>query len=360
MDKVLRDIPSSNVGVLISELAQAAHYLETVGIVHRDIKPANVYMTEDLDSLKLLDLGVIRVSSLHDGAGTEKNFLGTARYSPPEFLYRRERDTTNAWRAISFYQLGATLHDLIMQRPIFLDCGEPPAVLYEAVSFSTPVIDRDDHEPWLVSLARRCLIKDWSSRLASVCWEDFEGPRSLRSASEIREGITRRYRSGLARTSYIPRREKHRPTRRSLERLSRNIASLVRDICQAGKVFPPIHIEPGVSGGKCMMVLGCGPSESHSLLGILQLRIVVYYTDDVASIVRLVVSSRLCDNVLDTDAEWRDGGTVLVVGVLDDPDIREAVDGYVHGALDLALAAHVEPGRPIMLHPPAGQERDSL
>ena len=111
LDKALSSVPSHNVGILIFQLAEAARYLESVGIVHRDIKPSNVYVSSDFCSLKLLDLGVIRVSSdpYHDGAGTESHFLGTARYSPPEFLYRLEEDTVDAWRAITFYQLGVGL-----------------------------------------------------------------------------------------------------------------------------------------------------------------------------------------------------------------------------------------------------------
>ena len=353
LGNVHSEIPYENVGVLISQLAQAARHLESLDIVHRDIKPSNVYVSEDLYSVKLLDLGVIRVSSDDQitGAGTQSRFLGTARYSPPEFLYRQEEDTAAGWRAITFYQLGATLYDLVMQRQIFSDRSEPPAVLYEAVSSHEPVIESENHEPWLIGLARRCLIKNWRNRLASVCWEDFEGPRSVGSVSEIKDRITRRYRVGVTPTLYCPKRNLRCPTRRSLEKLSITVATFLRDLCQAGGVFPPISIYRRVEGNDCIITLGCGPSKSHSLLGILQVRMVVTYTDDAASIIRIRSSSRLCATSADESTSWYEEEVRLVVGEVDGAETRDAVDRYVHGALEHALSTRAECGRPILLYP---------
>jgi serine/threonine-protein kinase len=47
-------------------------------------------------------------------------FVATAQYSSPEYLVRKNwGDVDEVLKALSIYQVGATLHDLIMKRPIF-------------------------------------------------------------------------------------------------------------------------------------------------------------------------------------------------------------------------------------------------
>jgi serine/threonine protein kinase len=121
LGRVCKQLAAGQVAPLIAQLAGAARFLEERGIAHRDIKPDNTVVTADYTCVKLLDLGVIHppADPTEKRAGTGDRFLGTARYSPPEFLYREEEDTVEGWRAITFYQLGATLYDLLMRRQIF-------------------------------------------------------------------------------------------------------------------------------------------------------------------------------------------------------------------------------------------------
>ena len=128
-------LPASRIGPVIRQLASASRFLEEHKLVHRDIKPENTHVSPDHMTLKLLDLGVVYppLDSTSPSAGTHNSFVGTARYSPPEFLHRREENSLAGWRAITFYQLGATLFDLITRTPIFNDVREPPARLYEAI-----------------------------------------------------------------------------------------------------------------------------------------------------------------------------------------------------------------------------------
>jgi hypothetical protein len=70
----------------------------------------------------VMDFGVIRpVGEPGITDGDQRPFIGTLQYSSPEFLFRTEADTPEGWRALTFYQLGAVLHDLIMRQRIF--CG---------------------------------------------------------------------------------------------------------------------------------------------------------------------------------------------------------------------------------------------
>jgi serine/threonine protein kinase len=82
-------------------LARAAAALHRVGIIHRDIKPDNVIL-EGNGSLKLIDLGVVRVPGLEDFP--PENTPGTAAYMAPE-MFAGEAGN----EATDIYALGVTM-----------------------------------------------------------------------------------------------------------------------------------------------------------------------------------------------------------------------------------------------------------
>ena len=139
-------------------------FQNTPSLVHRDIKPENI-MVSDSGEITLMDLGVLKfvgVPSMTDVDG--KQFLGTLRYAPPEFLMREEEDKTEGWRAINIYQIGAVLHDLIMRNELFSGI-EPYAVLVIAVKEDMPQIISTKYHPELIKLTRNMLHKEWKKRL---------------------------------------------------------------------------------------------------------------------------------------------------------------------------------------------------
>lgn len=175
-------IPPEHYGILISQVASAARFLEDLGLAHRDIKPENIAVTDELDKAILLDLGVLLPVGLSDLTDAfQRPFIGTLRYSSPEFLDRKEQDTTEGWRAVTFYQMGAVLHDLIMQKSLFEEASEPFSILVEAVHRTNPPISGGDAN--LMHLARRALIKDPATRLDLVKWSDFENAAAPPAAS---------------------------------------------------------------------------------------------------------------------------------------------------------------------------------
>lgn len=82
-------------------LARAAAALHRAGIIHRDIKPDNVIL-EAGGSLKLIDLGVIRVRGLEEFP--PENIPGTQAYMAPEMF---EGEAGN--EATDIYALGVTM-----------------------------------------------------------------------------------------------------------------------------------------------------------------------------------------------------------------------------------------------------------
>ena len=82
-------------------LARAVAALHRAGIIHRDIKPDNVIL-EGGGSLKLIDLGVVRVPGLEEFP--PESIPGTAAYMAPEML---EGEAGN--EATDIYALGVTM-----------------------------------------------------------------------------------------------------------------------------------------------------------------------------------------------------------------------------------------------------------
>lgn len=174
LEKSIIELPDDAVPNLIAQLAQAAKELEELGVVHRDIKPANIHVSPDFKLLKLLDLGVMQpVEPSQDVS--EGRFVGTLRYAPLEFLLRKEKRDLDGHRAITFYQIGGVLHDMLMKKPLFEDCSNPKAALYKAVEFTTPNIAVDKKMDYWAALADSCLAKDPRHRLKNVTWSDFFG-----------------------------------------------------------------------------------------------------------------------------------------------------------------------------------------
>ncbi len=132
-----------------------------------------------MKSAKVLDLGVIRpfdLSNITD-EGDQRYFVGTLQYSPPELLFREEEQSVEAWRAITFYQLGGILHDLLMRKPLFEDVKNPYARLVRAVEREIPRVDSSAADADLRLLAQNCLAKVPGQRLDTVTWEDFSRPK---------------------------------------------------------------------------------------------------------------------------------------------------------------------------------------
>ena len=91
------------------------------------------------------------------------------------------------WRALTFYQLGAVLHDLLMKQPLF-DSEVRTLNKYRvaaAVLLKTPEVHAADVPPWLVTLARNSLVKDDDLRLTRVRWGSFHAARRS-SFTELR------------------------------------------------------------------------------------------------------------------------------------------------------------------------------
>jgi eukaryotic-like serine/threonine-protein kinase len=194
LERCLLSVPDDNVPLLIAQLASCCEYLETLSLAHRDIKPSNIVIMDNYTRLVLLDFGVLKPVGeigVTDANGIQ-SFVGTFQYSSPEFLLRSEEDNVDGWRALSLYQLGGVLHDLIMRRPLFEEYANPYARLVNAVQNNTPNVSSTTVPTYLVEACRAALIKSPTTRLELVTWNSFLPPKKVTAGVAARERVTGR------------------------------------------------------------------------------------------------------------------------------------------------------------------------
>ena len=338
--KVLQSLPRERIWPLISQVASAARFLEQLNLVHRDIKPDNVFVNDDLQHACLLDLGVIRPigePGLTDGG--QKPFLGTSQYSSPEFLFRTEDDTPDGWRALTFYQLGALLHDLIMRRRIFADHCSPPAALYEAVKSLAPTVEAPDVPPDLILLAKSCLCKDPELRLRLVRWENFDPPSTqVVSVSVVVERIQRR--EALARGAAAADRLTEMMTQaihQTREYVAERVQALVRKECVGSGLFPPVQVVDcgGQAENEVHFVVRFDASAEHALRGCLQVWFHICLISQASILVRVSASSSLSSAPLPHTTQIPQLH-LLFEGLLDEGVLGQRIKRFLYSMLDQA------------------------
>src|SRR5579862_153628 len=139
-------------------LGRAVAALHRAGIIHRDIKPDNVIL-EGGGSLKLIDLGVVRVPGLEEFP--PENIPGTAAYMAPEMLAGEPGN-----EATDIYALGVTMFRAFT--------GQYPYANADAVSPPRRTRPRDfselrpDLPAWLEAVLARAIALDPAKRFDDV------------------------------------------------------------------------------------------------------------------------------------------------------------------------------------------------
>jgi serine/threonine protein kinase len=339
---VLADVPVGRERELIAQLASAAHFLEGLEICHRDIKPENVGVSIDFATVKLLDLGVIKPqgSKPITDASDAKVFVGTLKYSPPEFLLRQEKQTTEGWRAITFYQLGAVLHDLIMRRPLFADFEQPFARLVNAVQHETPAIDSTSVSPALVELARHCLLKPPELRLEFVSWEQFENePAATDQLAALRSRVSKRTRlTSYAGTAKDKAEMSKTDAKRKLDEYAHELQTMCRlESIEGASVFPPVEINTVTCrDNACCFVVDYEPSKQRSLAHHLRLQVAISWIDKGNNAVEISASAFTSSACLDKTKRKTQLGRTIHRGIYAADTVRRRLAFILYAALDIA------------------------
>lgn len=339
---VLTQFPRSAIRPVLAQVASAAKFLlEDRGFAHRDIKPDNVVILENWSRAILLDLGVVR--PVGSDQGTDQNFVGTQMYSSPEFLLRKESDTPDGWRAVTFYQLGAFLHDLIMRARIFGDYAIPSARLSNAVQFEVPVIDAPDVPRDLVALAKDCLVKDPRLRLQLVTWERFLAtPTDTSGRADRKERIRRRVaRASSSEAAQGP--DQQRALKRVVDETISAVQAIVRNECTDGGVFPPFELHDRLPSttSDAHFVLAFPPAADEGLPLSLFVWFSLRVRDPNARIVELSCASAITDRVDEAgQIAMRDEApprfATVYASSFDEALVRDAVQSVLYLVLDQA------------------------
>ena len=140
------------------KLARGVAALHRAGIIHRDIKPDNVIL-ESEGSLKLIDLGVVRVPGLEDFP--PEDIPGTMAYMAPEMLAGEPGN-----EATDIYALGVTMFRAFTGE---FPYGNLDAVSRPRRSRPTPLAElRPDLPAWLQAALGRAIAADPADRFRDV------------------------------------------------------------------------------------------------------------------------------------------------------------------------------------------------
>lgn len=333
LDEVLNDVPHDKIWSLIGFIAGATKYLEDIGIAHRDIKPSNIIVSPDFTDARLLDLGVIRPIGDSDLTDIdEKVFIGTLRYSPPELLLRNENDTIEGWRAVTFYQIGAVLHDVIMCKPLFDDYSEPYGRLVHAVDKEIPIIKNESIDSELILLAKNCLTKKPDLRCKLVSWESFtKAPDDISASVKLKHKILQRKKAALLSESDLKAEEKSRVNSNRVGEVLNQIASVVRKVRVAAEYLPPseqkISNQPDEGTGKLTLLFK--ESIKYAVSVKFSILIETEVVDPMDSVVIMRYIATIGDDVSDEDNEV--DARLVYEGVLDEGALEEKIENiFLH------------------------------
>jgi serine/threonine protein kinase len=140
------------------KLARGVAALHRAGIIHRDIKPDNVILEAE-GSLKLIDLGVVRVPGMEDFP--PQDIPGTVAYMAPEMF---AGEPGNEWTDI--YALGVTMFRAFASEYPYgnLDATSPPRLKRpKALSELRP-----DLPAWVQAALGRAIALDPGQRYRDV------------------------------------------------------------------------------------------------------------------------------------------------------------------------------------------------
>ncbi len=146
---------------ILEEVARAAGYAHSKGVVHRDLKPKNV-LVEKSGRVALGDFGIARADKFQTPLTQSNMVMGTPEYMAPEQVEGRTNDIgprTDVWA------LGVILYEILAARTPFE--GGTPIVTFQRILSDTPApLDGADAE--LAALSLQCLGKRPETRPATA------------------------------------------------------------------------------------------------------------------------------------------------------------------------------------------------
>jgi serine/threonine-protein kinase len=148
---------------LLVSTCQGLDHAHQKGVVHRDLKPSNLLLTTE-NRVKVVDFGLAQPMPLANSDGSQtggSSLSGTPRFISPE---QARGETTDARSDI--YSLGATLYNLLVGHPPFMEGNVIMHHLYTAPPPLRP--EREEIPEELEEIVLHCLAKHPSERYQSA------------------------------------------------------------------------------------------------------------------------------------------------------------------------------------------------
>jgi serine/threonine-protein kinase len=194
LSRLLKSSGPLPVAIACDYMGQAALGLQHAferGLVHRDIKPSNLLVARssrnkdsaaELGTLKILDMGLARLSNSEEPADTITNFqatLGTPDYIAPE----QARDAHAADIRSDLYSLGCTFYHLVTGRVPFPGGAAMEKLLKHWMEEATPIEElRPEVSVELGDIIRKLMAKKPQDR----CQEPIELVAALARVTEAK------------------------------------------------------------------------------------------------------------------------------------------------------------------------------
>ena len=134
------------------QVADALAYAHRQGILHRDVKPSNLLLDQQ-GTVWITDFGLAKAEGTDDLTHTG-DIVGTLRFMAPERFDGRSLPQSD------IYAVGATLYELLTQRPAFDDVNKARLIQKVMLDYPIPPRKPDPRIPRdLETVVLKCLAR---------------------------------------------------------------------------------------------------------------------------------------------------------------------------------------------------------